>query len=286
MNQKNLARLSEIESRTGLQFSKYQSPEFVETTSEYLTFPVLVIGKAIEAAIFCLIALIAATVALYFATNGIWGVVMFAVLGLLITVPWIFFRTLDRLMRKIESDLMSLGELSIETTRIVVSDVKALSARSTSMVLPSASDLFQGVMLGSLIPTVQAIVETKVPLFGHRISSMVSRLLSRISEAIASTIDSVQETAVKAVKAVQSTRISVIKRNQPEEPPPVEDSMSVGAIDRWSESIDNGLQTAGGHFEGVVDAIVGRIQRFGTRCERLSVVFLGGCWSLIWFVAA
>jgi hypothetical protein len=282
MNQKNLARLSEIESRTGLQFSKYQSPEFIEITSGYLTFPRLVIGTAVRGAAFCLTALIAATVALYFATNGSWAWVIFAVLGLLITVPWIFFRTLVRLMRNVESDLINLGELGIGTTRIVVSDVKELAARTTPMVLPSASDLFQGVMLGSLIPTVQAVAETKIPLFSDRISSMVSGLLSRISDAVAGTIDSVQETAVKAV---QSTRISVGKRNQPEETPPVEGSMSVEAINRWSESIDSGLQTVGGRFEGIVEKIVGPIQRFGRGCEGLAVVVLSGCWSLIWFFA-
>ena len=144
----------------------------------------------------------------------------FVVLGLLITVPWILIRTLSRLLRRMDADLLSLGEVGIATTRAAASDVKnRSSSRPGPSISPRHSTSLRASCLGSLISTAEYVVKLKIPVFGARVASFVSGILCRISATIASGIDSAQEAASKAVpgKSAASLKPKPSKESAPEE---------------------------------------------------------------------
>jgi len=125
MDKKSISRLSEVEKRTGLLFSKYRSPELVETTKEYIVFPLVLASTLLRSVCFIWIMIGIAAAGLYFLTNGIWGVIVFAVVAsVLIVGPLIFFDFLRCLISKMEADLLKIGKLGIDTVRLVATDLQ------------------------------------------------------------------------------------------------------------------------------------------------------------------
>lgn len=282
MDKKSISRLSEIEKRTGLLFSKYRSPELVETAKEYIAFPLVLTSTLIRSVGFCFIMFGIAITGLYFVTSGIWGVIVFTVAGALFVGPWIFFDFLRCLISKMEADLLKIGELGIDTVKLVATDLQKLAGQSTSVTLPSGGDLFEGVMLGSIIPTVEEVVRTSIPLLGQKIGSLVSVMLARVATGIAEAIDSVQDAATSAVGGKLDSVLDreSIKNNQVAVSSDLQDQLA-----GWSTKLEAGLETAANTLERIVHSSVGLSRVLTTRVEGVLVICLGGFWAILWILS-
>lgn len=279
MNKKSASRLRKIEERTGLAFSKYQSPELAETAAQYIEFPVMIFGTLVRSVVFCLGMLAAAVIGLNFTSEGVGASLVFLVPGMLLTVPWIVFRFLGLLVLRTESDLIRIGELGFDTARQAAADLQKRAVRQGAASLPSARDLFEGVMLGSLIPTVESVIKTGVPLLGGAVSAIVSRMLAQISAGIGAAMEAVQSSATNKLKK-KTSQVGEAAAGS-------EASLETGsdeAGDRtpWSKRIDDGLATATGSLKRIVDATVGRARRWVGRFEKFTAGCFAACWLLIW----
>jgi hypothetical protein len=279
MNKKFASRLKKIEKRTGLTFSKYQSPELAETAAEYIEFPVMIFGTLARSVFFCLGILTAAVVGLYFLSEGVGASLAFLVPGVLLTVPWVAFRFLRLLVLRMESDLTRMGELGFDTVRSAATDLRELAGRKSVESLPSARDLFEGIMLGSLIPTIESVVKTGVPLFGRAASAILSRMLAQIASGIGAAMEALQNTATDKLRNVAS--------KVGKETPEPEASLKAGGDEAgdpavWSSRIEAGLDAGASSLERIVDGTVGRTGRFLGRFEKFTAGCSAACWLLVW----
>ena len=283
MDKKSISRLSEVEKRTGLLFSKYRSTELVETTKEYIVFPLVLTSTLLRSVCFIWIMIGIAATGLYFVTSGIWGVIVFAIVASVLLVgPLIFFDFLRCLISKMEADLLKIGKLGIDTVRLVATDLRKTAGQSTSVKLPSGSDLFEGVMLGSVIPTVEEVMSTSIPFLGKRISSLVSGILARVAVGIAEAISSVQDAATSAVGEKLGSVLDreAIQNNQVAVSSDLQDQLA-----RWSTKLEAGLGTATNKLERIVHASVGRSRVLTTWIEGVLVICLGNIWAILWFIS-
>ena len=282
MNKKSASRLQKIEERTGLAFSKYQSPELAETAAEYIEFPVMIFGILARAVLFCLGMLTAAVVGLYFLSEGVGASLVFLVPGVLLTVPWIAFRFLRLLVLRMESDLARIGELGFDTVRHAAADIKELAGRQGVASLPSARDLFEGVMLGSLIPTIESVIKTGVPLLGRAVSTILSRMLAQISAGIGAAMGALQNTATGKLKNMTSQAGKTTAGPEASIQPGTDEAKDPTA---WSSRIDAGLAEGTSSLKQIVDGTVGRTGRFVGRFEKFTAGCSVACWLLIWLLS-
>lgn len=160
------AKLKEIASRTGIDFTRYRDPILVEKIGNMLTIQVCAF-KSISIPIVILFAL-HAIVAIYALTVskiavgvgiGILGVIPSIIVGLLVG--------LVLLMSTVKDNVQQILGLSLDTIKTIGSDInngvqsKLSDTQDKIINMPKLADLLQGVVFGVVLPSVRQIIVSK-----------------------------------------------------------------------------------------------------------------------------
>ncbi len=163
------AKLKELASRTGIDFTKYRDPVLVEKIGNMLTIQICAF-KSISIPIMVLFALHAIVAAYAFTVSkiavgigiGLLGVIPSIIVGLLVG--------LVVLMSTVKDNVQQIFGLSLDTIKAIVSDInngfqsKLNGTQDKIVNIPKLADLLQGVVFGVVLPSVRQIIVSKFSL--------------------------------------------------------------------------------------------------------------------------
>jgi hypothetical protein len=163
------AKIKELASRTGIDFTKYRDPVLVEKIGNMLTIQICAF-KSISIPIMVLFALHAIVAVYAFTVSkiavgigiGLLGVIPSIIVGLLVG--------LVVLMSTVKDNVQQIFGLSLDTIKTIVSDINTgfqskLNGTQDKIVnIPKLADLLQGVVFGVVLPSVRQIIVSKFSL--------------------------------------------------------------------------------------------------------------------------
>ncbi len=187
MKKEQIQRIKDdLKCKTGVDLSRYQSPELTESVSNALTFP-LYFARSVSrpVGLFLLTIIIAMVVSDsgYFRTFlGFPGLVLAVING--------FVLGLVLFVRRIRNDMETIFTISADLSMQVVRDIGETrrNLQSGAMQFPSLLEIFQGANAVIILPIVIGTLERKVPLFGGIAARVTNKFFSLVDSRLAAAV--------------------------------------------------------------------------------------------------
>ena len=163
------AKLKELASRTGIDFTKYRDPVLVEKIGNMLTIQVCAF-KSISIPIMVLFALHAIVAVYAFTVSKIAVGIGIGLLGFIPSIIVGLLVGLVVLMSTVKDNVQQIFGLSLDTIKTIVSDIntglqsKLIGTQDKIVNIPKLADLLQGVVFGVVLPSVRQIIVSKFSL--------------------------------------------------------------------------------------------------------------------------
>ncbi len=175
-----------------IDYSKYEVDEVAETISDAIFFP-LYIGKVLGLTV--LVASVLLFVYAYFQNEYILLVILLFLLLFIVSLPSIILISGIRLINTIRDDLNKVITITTETAIHVYNDTRQLGAQRSegAPVSTSFKDVFRGVGLFVIKPTLKKVLEKRIKFFALPFTFITDLIFSRLVKVKANEIEEMIE---------------------------------------------------------------------------------------------
>lgn len=174
---------SQLERKTGIDFTKYRDQNIFEALSDVLSFPgYFVRTLALSVLVYVLIIVLWAISqeAIGFKTFLFTiGIVLAFVNGILTGLRFI--------VKKIKGDIINIFTIVLNLVETITDDIDKVKSKydSGELKVPTKLELFKGTFMIIVIPTLSDIVSNAIPLIGGIISRLVVKIITGIYNKLA-----------------------------------------------------------------------------------------------------
>ena len=169
---------NQIENKYGINLEEYKNPILIEKVGNLVMFPKYILKDIL---IYTLLALACFVISVFVLDlSGVslfiyilMGFLLYAILGTLI--GFINFLT------RVKNDLGSIVYLSFDLTDKALNDLKS---SSETIKKEGAKEIFTGILVVVLIPSITEAVSGQLPLFGSTVNNLVNKALLRVGNQL------------------------------------------------------------------------------------------------------